>query len=163
MTMNETMKKDETSVTEPILTRIPLDKIEIVENVRKHELCCESPSLPLSSSDTEDRDGLSFSNSPHKISPLHITRNPSVLPAGHDADEFSSRNALFSRRDGAELLGVSAVMHWPHNHTITAAAPTNRLTKPGPFQASPRVLVAEQPTRTAAAQIDRKSDACGRA
>jgi ParB family chromosome partitioning protein len=34
--MTETMKKDETSVTEPILTRIPLDKIEIVENVRKH-------------------------------------------------------------------------------------------------------------------------------
>ena len=161
--MNEIKAQDAVAVQDVFMGNIPVDKIEVVENMRKHKLCCESPSLPLSSSEAEDRDGLSFSNSPHKISPLHITRNPSVLPAGHDADEFSSRNALFSRRDGAELLGISAVMHWPHNHTITAAAPTNRLTKPGPFRASPRVLVAEQPTRTAAAQIDRKSDACGRA
>src|ERR1035437_9747073 len=36
MTMNETMKKDDVNMKEPLLTRIPLDKIEILENVRKH-------------------------------------------------------------------------------------------------------------------------------
>ena len=57
-------------------------------------LCGESPSPALSSSDSDDRDGLSFYNSPHKSSSLHIIRHPSVLPAGHHADEFSSRTAL---------------------------------------------------------------------
>jgi len=57
---------------------VPLSMSDIVNTAL---LCGECPSPPLSSSESENRDGLSFSNSPHKSSSLHITRRPSVLPS----------------------------------------------------------------------------------